>query len=79
MYEVNLTFKYKEMLKDTMKDFLKKNNIHIKPHADIGEYGETKKFIQEIKGMFKGFGVEEEVEIKPNSIASSVVANKFSK
>mgnify|MGYP001034838694 CR=1 FL=1 len=79
MHEVGLTYQYKEMLKDELGDFLKENNIHIKPHADIGEYGDTKKLINEIKGMFKGFGQEEEVEIKPYSNAASSIANKHSK
>lgn len=79
MHEVGLTYQFKEMLKDELGDFLIEHNIHIKPHADIGEYGETKKLITEIKGMFKGFGQEEEVEIKPYSNAASSIANKHSK
>lgn len=79
MHEVGLTYQFKEMLKDELRDFLIDYNIHIKPHADIGEHGETKKLISEIKGMFKGFGKEEEVEIKPYSNAASSIANKHSK
>jgi len=79
MYEVSLTYQFKEMLKNELNDFLALHDIHIKPHADVGEHGETRKLISEIKGMFKGFGIEEEVEIKPYSTAASSIANKFSK
>lgn len=79
MYEVGLTYQYKEQMKDQLVDFLQSHNLHIQPHADIGEHGATRKLINEIKGMFKGFGEEEEVKIKPYSNAASSVANKHSK
>jgi predicted RNase H-related nuclease YkuK (DUF458 family) len=79
MYEASLTYKYKEELKECLKDLLEDHGMHIIPHSDIGEDGETKQFIKEIRGMFSGFGPEEDVRIKPYSWAASSLANKHTK
>lgn len=79
MYEATMTYKYKELLKDALEDLLLRYDINIRPHVDIGEDGETKKFISQITGMFKSFGPSEEALIKPYSYAASWVANKHSK
>lgn len=79
MYEATTTYKYKELLKDALEDVLLDNDITVRPHVDIGEDGETKKFISQIIGMFKSFGPSEEALIKPYSYAASWVANKHSK
>lgn len=79
MYEATTTYKYKEMLKDALEDVLISYDINIRPHVDIGEDGETKKFINQIIGMFKNFGPSEEALIKPYSYAASCVSDKHTK
>lgn len=79
MYEASLTYQFKEMLKEKLENLLIENNIYIEPHVDIGHNGKTRQFINEIITMFKGYGEEEEVKIKPFSTAASSVANKHTK
>ncbi|MFW6008074.1 MAG: ribonuclease H-like YkuK family protein [archaeon] len=79
MHESILTLQYRELLNNKLSSFSKNYNIVIQPHVDIGENGPTKKFISEITGMFKGYGIEECAVIKPDSYAASSVANKHTK
>ena len=53
MYEAVMTYKYKVTLKDALEDLLIEHNIVIKPHVDIGTYGATKKFVNQIIGMLR--------------------------
>lgn len=67
-----------EKLKNKGLDIQNKNsNIHLSIHMDIGKYGPTSKYIQELEGWVKAVGYE--YEIKPNSYAASTIADKYSK
>lgn len=67
-----------EKLKNKGLDIQNKNsNIHLSIHMDIGKYGPTNKYIQELEGWVRAVGYE--YEIKPNSYAASTIADKYSK
>ena len=66
-------------VENKLEDILLEKDIIIEPHVDIGYNGDTKKFISEIIGMFKGCGMGDDVKIKPFSSTASTVANKYSK
>ena len=57
------------------EDILDKINLSI--HLDIGKNGPTKDLIKELEGWIKAVGYD--YEIKPDSYAASVVADKYSK
>ncbi|WP_034428817.1 ribonuclease H-like YkuK family protein, partial [Caldisalinibacter kiritimatiensis] len=46
-------------------------------HVDIGNNGETRKYIKEVAGYFAGLGFE--TKIKPEAYAASSYANKYTK
>lgn len=52
-----------------------RNNLVI--HLDIGQHGPTKDLIREVVGWVTGSGLQ--VEIKPDSCAASVVADRFTR
>lgn len=47
------------------------------PHVDVGREGDTKALVKEVTGIFLSDGWD--VKIKPDSFASSTVADKHSK
>ena len=52
-------------------------NVGFQVHCDVGESGDTNKYIGEITGMVKACAYE--CVIKPYSFAASGIANKYSK
>jgi predicted RNase H-related nuclease YkuK (DUF458 family) len=52
-------------------------NIPMEIHLDVGQRGETRKVIQEVVGWVTAVGYE--VKIKPESVAASTVADRFTK
>ena len=66
-----------EMLKYNIDLTDEKSNIQFKVHMDIGHGGPTKEYIDELEGWVKAYGLK--YEIKPNSYASSTIANKYCK
>jgi predicted RNase H-related nuclease YkuK (DUF458 family) len=79
--ESDTTFMNKFELKQALENFCIEYDIPIIPDIDIGdtEKNETRKCISEATSIFKGEYADEQVRIKPYSIASSCVANKHSK
>lgn len=66
-----------ETIIDLKEAGLNKDIVDVIPHIDVGKKGDTRHLIKEVTGLFLGEGYE--VEIKPNSFASSTVADKHSK
>ena len=79
MQEALLTLQTVIDIENKLEDILLEKNMIIEPHIDVGYKGDTKKLITEVIGLFKGCGMGDEVKIKPESFASSWVANKHSK
>ncbi|WP_237446591.1 ribonuclease H-like YkuK family protein [Shimazuella alba] len=52
-------------------------NIPMEIHLDVGQRGETRKVIQEVVGWVTAVGYE--AKIKPESVAASAVADRFTK
>jgi predicted RNase H-related nuclease YkuK (DUF458 family) len=52
-------------------------NIPMEIHLDVGQRGETRKVIQEVVGWVTAVGYE--AKIKPESVAASTVADRFTK
>ena len=78
MQEALLTLQTVLDIENKLEDMLLEKNIVIEPHVDVGYNGDTKKFISEVIGIFKGCGMDN-VQHKPNSFAASYTANKHSK
>jgi len=57
---------------NNLKDYIK-----IIPHVDIGEDGESRKYIKELVGWIRGVGYDP--VIKPNCYAANGICNKYSK
>ena len=74
-YEVMSIYDTINVLREDLRDIIIKDQII--PHIDVGENGETKSLIKEVTGLFLSEGYD--VQIKPNSYASSTVADKHSK
>lgn len=69
---IELSRRFTNFLKEWKIDF---SNLTI--HVDLGRKGKTKNFIDGIVGWITAEGFN--VEIKPGSIAASVVADRYSK
>lgn len=69
---IELSKRFTSFLKDWKIDF---SNIVI--HVDLGKKGKTRNFIEGIVGWITAEGFN--VEVKPGSIAASVVADRYSK
>jgi predicted RNase H-related nuclease YkuK (DUF458 family) len=52
-------------------------NIPMEIHLDVGQRGETRKVISEVVGWVTAVGYE--AKIKPDSVAASAVADRFTK
>jgi uncharacterized protein len=65
-----------ELLKES-GFFLLVENIPMEIHLDVGKRGETRKVIQEVVGWVTAVGYE--AKIKPESVAASAVADRFTK
>lgn len=66
-----------ETIVDLKDAGLSREIIDIIPHVDVGVNGDTRHLIKEVTGLFLSEGYD--VEIKPDSFASSTVADKHSK
>lgn len=75
LYETSMSLEMARRLSDKLED--ENLNYEIDIHVDAGETGPSSKIIPEIVGWVKacGFGCK----TKPNSYASSSIANKYSK
>lgn len=78
MYEAALTSQYKETLTEELAEILIEHGMDIIPDADVGYEGKTRQFIPKVREMFRSFGGQNEVRIKPYS-CSTYIANKHTK
>lgn len=70
-----LTVELRSRLKQILGEDIS-NNIEV--HADVGESGRTSVIMREIIGMLLGYGFPlENIKWKPESIAASVVADRY--
>lgn len=74
-HEALLTYELITKLKTELQDV--ENIESIVPHVDVGRDGDTKALVKEVTGIFLSDGWD--VKIKPDSFASSTVADKHSK
>ena len=73
--EALLTYETIGKVKDMVCDIISEEKVI--SHVDVGNFGKTKKYIDEIKSIFSNSGYD--VKIKPNSYVASGVADKHSK
>lgn len=76
--EATDTLMHASIAEGEFEDFVKDGILEIIPDVDVGHKGKTKELVKEIQGMFISAGFSN-VKIKPDSTASSAVADKHSR
>jgi uncharacterized protein len=72
-----LTLQYASDLEQELADLLHLSNVEFQVHVDCGVNGPTRELIQDVTGLFLAAGYD--VVTKPNSVAASSAADRYSK